>query len=116
VSIGPERPPRFSGGGKPKNAHRNTTNAQIGAAQRAKLLPMANLNERLPENAPGRYYVDGTCIDCDQCRVSAPAFFGRGNETSLSYVLRQPVTPEEIALVEEVIGACATDSIGSDGT
>jgi hypothetical protein len=31
-------------------------------------------------------------------------------------MLRQPVTPEEIALVEEVIGACATDSIGRDGT
>jgi len=91
-------------------------NAQMSAAQRAKLIHMATLIERLPENAPGLYYVDGTCIDCDQCRASAPEFFGRNTETSLSYMLRQPVTPEEIALVEEVIGACATDSIGRDGT
>ena len=88
----------------------------MGEAQRAKLSSMANLSERLPENAPGRYYVDGTCIDCDQCRVSAPEFFGRNAETCLSYVRRQPGTPDEVALVEEVIGSCATDSIGSDGT
>ena len=77
---------------------------------------MANLSERLPENVPGRYYVDATCIDCDQCRASAPDIFSRNQDTCLSFVVRQPVTPEEIALVEEVIGACATDSIGRDGT
>ncbi len=76
---------------------------------------MATLTERLPENAPGTYYVDATCIDCDQCRVTAPDFFGRNQDTCLSYVLKQPATPEEIALVEEAIGSCATDSIGRDG-
>jgi ferredoxin len=76
---------------------------------------MANLSERLPENAPGKYYVDATCIDCDQCRVSAPEIFGRNQDSCLSYVIRQPGTPEEVTLVEEVIGSCATDSIGKDG-
>ena len=83
--------------------------------QRGNLGDMATLNDRLPENAPGKYYVDSSCIDCDQCRVTAPDFFGRNQDSCLSYVLKQPVSPEEIALVEEAIGSCATDSIGKDG-
>jgi len=76
---------------------------------------MATLSERLPENAPGRYYVDASCIDCDQCRALAPQFFTRQEDSGLSLVSRQPETAEEIALVEEVITSCATSSIGNDG-
>ncbi len=76
---------------------------------------MATLSDRLTDNAPGRFYVDASCIDCDQCRVSAPAFFSRNADTCLSFVSRQPVTPEDIVLVEEAIAGCATDSIGTDG-
>lgn len=76
---------------------------------------MATLSERLPLNATGRYYVDATCIDCDQCRASAPDFFARHEDSGLSFVRRQPVTPDEIALVEEMLSTCATASIGSDG-
>jgi ferredoxin len=76
---------------------------------------MATLSERHPANAPGRYYVDATCIDCDQCRVLAPQFFAHNEDDGISLVSRQPVTPEEIALVEEAIAACATESIGKDG-
>ena len=75
---------------------------------------MATLTERLPENAPGRYYVDSTCIDCDQCRALAPEFFGR-TEDGMSYILKQPVKPEDVASVEEAMDACATTSIGCDG-
>lgn len=77
---------------------------------------MATLNERLPENAPGKYYVDATCIDCDQCRVAAPQIFGRNEDQGLSYILRQPVTPDEIAEVEDILAGCATASIGNDGS
>ena len=76
---------------------------------------MATLTERNPANAPGRYYVDATCIDCDQCRVMAPQFFTRHEDSGISIVCRQPATVEEIALFEEVIASCATDSIGKDG-
>jgi ferredoxin len=75
---------------------------------------MATLAEKLPENAPGKYYVDASCIDCDACRAIAPDFFGR-NEEGLSIVLRQPATAEEVALFEEAQGGCATSSIGDDG-
>jgi len=75
---------------------------------------MATLTERLPANQTGRYYVDSTCIDCDQCRAMSPEFFGR-HEDGFSFVQKQPVTPDEIAAVEEAAAACATGSIGNDG-
>lgn len=76
---------------------------------------MATLTERLPENAPGKYYVDASCIDCDQCRVAAPQIFGRNEDQGLSYVIRQPATPDELAEVEDILAGCATVSIGNNG-
>ncbi len=76
---------------------------------------MASTSERLPENVPGKYYVDASCIDCDQCRVQAPEFFSRLPDSGLSVVIRQPLTDDEIALVEEALNSCATASIGNDG-
>jgi len=79
------------------------------------LTTMATLTERLPDNAPGRFYVDATCIDCDQCRAVSPQFFSRNDETGMSVLCRQPRTAEEIAQVEEIMAGCATGSIGDDG-
>lgn len=45
----------------------------------------------------------------------APAFFARDDETAAAYVHRQPVTPEEIALAEEALTCCPTETIGNDG-
>ena len=36
---------------------------------------MADKQNKLPENAPGRFFVDDQCIDCDACRETAPKFF-----------------------------------------
>ncbi len=36
---------------------------------------MANLKLRRTENAPGAFYVDTSCIDCDACRSMAPEFY-----------------------------------------
>jgi ferredoxin len=86
------------------------------SATMAEIQPiMANTTERLPENLPGRYYVDATCIDCDGCRNIAPAFFTRQDEIGFSIVHRQPSTPEELALAEEAREGCPSDSIGNDG-
>lgn len=76
---------------------------------------MASLSDRLPDNAPGKIYVDSSCIDCDQCRAQAPELFGRNNDSGLSFVIRQPQTSEEEALIQEIIAGCATSSIGDDG-
>lgn len=75
---------------------------------------MATLAEKVSLNATGRYYVDSTCIDCDQCRAIAPEIFGRSDD-GLSFVKRQPVTAEEIASTDEALDSCATQSIGNDG-
>ena len=76
---------------------------------------MATLSERLPENLPGRYYVDASCIDCDQCRALAPGIFARDDDKGVSYVVHQPTTADEIAQVEDILTTCATSSIGNDG-
>ena len=76
---------------------------------------MPTLDNRLPENVPGAFYVDDSCIDCDHCRSQASQFFSRSDDSGLSYVHRQPVTDEEIALAQEALEGCPTESIGNDG-
>ena len=76
---------------------------------------MAEIADKLPENVPGKYYVDDGCIDCDVCRDTAPRNFTRNDENGYSYVYRQPETPEEIALCEESLLACPVEAIGNDG-
>ena len=75
---------------------------------------MATLTERIPQNAPGRFYVDLTCIDCDQCRATAPDFFERNAEIGMSVVFRQPVTATELEQAREALAGCPTESIGED--
>ena len=77
--------------------------------------PMADPKHKVPENVPGAYYVDDTCIDCDMCRSIAPLFFVREDSGGYTYAARQPVTPEEIALAEEARLSCPTETIGNDG-
>ena len=72
---------------------------------------MAQLQKRLPQNVPGEFYVDSSCIDCDACRQIAPAtFHDHGDQSS---VYRQPRDPGELhrALMAQV--ACPTASIGT---
>lgn len=72
---------------------------------------MANAERRLPQNVPGNFFVDGTCIDCDACRQIAPASFrDHGNQSS---VYRQPQTPKEIEQALMALVACPTASIGA---
>ncbi len=75
---------------------------------------MANIQQRTPENVPGRFYVDDTCIDCDQCRSLAPQFFTRHDHGGYSYVYHQPETPDEIQQAEAALLECPTESIGRD--
>lgn len=82
---------------------------------RSYLGQMAEFAHRLTRNAIGRYYVDDTCIDCDLCRSTAPAFFARDDESGYSYTHHQPRTADEIAQAEECRIACPTESIGNDG-
>jgi len=73
---------------------------------------MARAAARLPENAPGDFFVDETCIDCDTCRQIAPAVFAQ-SERSLAYVHHQPESPEGRHRALMALVACPTASIGT---
>lgn len=75
---------------------------------------MADKNTRLSINAPGQYYVDDTCIDCDACRQVSDSF-ERSSDAGMSYVIKQPVTAEEIANAEAALEGCPVNAIGNDG-
>ncbi|HEX8146686.1 MAG TPA: MBL fold metallo-hydrolase [Pyrinomonadaceae bacterium] len=72
---------------------------------------MANPSKRLPENVPGDFYVDESCIDCDACRQIAPGVFRDHGEQSSVY--RQPRTAEEVLGALKAVVACPTSSIGT---
>jgi ferredoxin len=76
---------------------------------------MADNKDRLPQNVPGRWYVDSNCIDCDLCRETAPTVFRRDDDGGNSIVFHQPETEEEIRLAEEARNGCPVEAIGNDG-
>jgi ferredoxin len=76
---------------------------------------MAEKTQKVPENVPGRFYVDVTCIDCDLCRETAPANFIRQDEDGHSYVIRQPRDAAEEAACLAALEECPVEAIGDDG-
>jgi ferredoxin len=76
---------------------------------------MAELEDKLPDNTPGKFYVDSQCIDCDVCRDTAPKNFMRNDENGYSYVYHQPTSGEELELCEEARDACPVEAIGENG-
>jgi len=76
---------------------------------------MADKNLKNPENVPGKYYVDSTCIDCGLCPDAAPTVFRRFDEGGYSIVHHQPATEAELELAEGAREDCPTESIGNDG-
>ncbi len=76
---------------------------------------MADKNLRSPENVPGKFYVDSSCIDCGLCPDTAPQFFKRYDEGGYTIVHRQPQTAECIAPAKKACSGCPTESIGNDG-
>ena len=72
---------------------------------------MAQIDERLPENVAGEFYVDASCIDCDACRQIAPASFRESAGKSIVY--RQPQNPGELHRALMALVACPTASIGT---
>lgn len=74
---------------------------------------MANPKKRVPENVPGDFFVDSTCIDCDACRQIAPAVFGQASTTS--FVHTQPVSLNDRRQALRALLTCPTGSIGCLG-
>ena len=76
---------------------------------------MADKDDKWPDNAPGKFYVDEQCIDCDLCRETAPDFFTRNEDEAYSFVHAQPKTQEDIDLCMEALEGCPVEAIGDDG-
>ena len=72
---------------------------------------MASVAERLPENVPGDFYVDRTCIDCDTCRRIEPEVFVAAE--GYSVVGRQPDSDLRRHRAMMALVACPTGSIGT---
>ncbi len=72
---------------------------------------MANPKNAYPENAPGDFFVDDTCIDCDLCRQIAPSVFKE--EWDHSVVSHQPESAIEAHRAAMALVACPTGSIGA---
>ena len=73
---------------------------------------MASLQQRLPENVPGDFFVDSTCINCDTCRQLAPASFREVGDYSA--VVNQPQGDEELYQAYQALLACPVGSIGAE--
>ncbi|KAK9826282.1 hypothetical protein WJX74_005700 [Apatococcus lobatus] len=67
------------------------------------------LRDPREENAPGDFYVDSTCIDCDTCRWMAPETYSRINQQSAVHL--QPQSPEERKRALQALLACPSFSI-----
>jgi ferredoxin len=76
---------------------------------------MADPTKKVPGNAPGPFYVDRECIDCDLCREIAPESFERNEDEAFSFVHRQPASEEELARCREALENCPVEAIGEDG-
>lgn len=74
---------------------------------------MANLADSVAENAPGDFYVDRTCIDCDTCRQIAPSVFARSEAIGKSFVARQPDEHGARVRAAMALVSCPTSSIGT---
>jgi glyoxylase-like metal-dependent hydrolase (beta-lactamase superfamily II)/ferredoxin len=72
---------------------------------------MADPRKIVSTNAPGNFFVDTTCINCDTCRQLAPATFEDAGE--YSSVFQQPKTDEEVIAATRALLCCPTGSIGT---
>ena len=76
---------------------------------------MADLNDKLPNQPAGAFFVDSQCIDCNLCRETAPNNFTRNDEGGYSYVYKQPENDEERKLSQEALESCPVEAIGNNG-
>lgn len=73
---------------------------------------MADPSRRLDANAPGAWFVDDSCIDCDACRQIAPGVFGEGDGQAI--VEQQPASGDVEAF--RALVACPVAAIGREET
>jgi glyoxylase-like metal-dependent hydrolase (beta-lactamase superfamily II)/ferredoxin len=73
---------------------------------------MAQRSKSHPDNAPGSFFVDHSCIDCGTCYEYLPWVFRDAG--GHSRVARQPAGPSDRLHALKALLACPTGSIGTD--
>jgi glyoxylase-like metal-dependent hydrolase (beta-lactamase superfamily II)/ferredoxin len=73
---------------------------------------MAREADAIAANAPGDFFVDSSCIDCDLCRQLAPEVFARDDRAAQSVVAAQPA-PAGAHRALMALVTCPTSSIGT---
>ena len=72
---------------------------------------MAQRSQAYPDNAPGAFFVDQSCIDCGTCYTMAPEVFkDAGDHSSIHH---QPDESQRLRASMALL-ACPTASIGTD--
>lgn len=75
---------------------------------------MPDKNDAYPDNVSGKFYVDRTCIACDNCCLAAPENFKMNQNDGHAFVSKQPQTPEEESQCKEAMEHCPVEAIGND--
>jgi glyoxylase-like metal-dependent hydrolase (beta-lactamase superfamily II) len=75
---------------------------------------VARADQRHPEGAPGPWFVDQRCIDCDAARQVAPGLIVRNPDDGVSVFAHQPTTDEEVAMAWRAVLVCPTRSVGHE--
>ena len=77
---------------------------------------MADKTIKVPENVPGKWYVDDTCTPCHTCMEEAGGTLLKYNDDETKvYFFKQPANAEEEDADDRAMNVCPTGSIGNDG-
>jgi len=74
---------------------------------------MANPKKALPENVPGDFFVDSSCIGCHNCSDLAPSVFGEIPTDFYLTVKKQPQSDEELLHALRALVCCPKGAIGT---
>jgi ferredoxin len=77
---------------------------------------MADKNNKVPENVPGAWYVDGDlCTPCRVCLDEAPDLLKYNDDESKVFFFKQPENEEEQAHAVAARDICPQAAIADDG-
>jgi len=72
---------------------------------------MADPQKRHPQNVPGPWFVDRSCISCDTCTDVSPEIFGRDADRK-AFVREH--RPADVSLFEFALESCPVEAVGCE--
>ena len=73
---------------------------------------MANKNHKYRLNIDGAFFVDQSCIACDNCTKIAPDFFTFSEQSDYTYVYQQPLNKADTQKCLSALKSCPVVAIG----